>query len=225
MDGFEKKLWGSGFSLIAGVDEAGRGALAGPVVAAAVILPKGARNFGLKDSKKLSPARREALFEEIKKAAVSIGIGIVEAEEIDRVNILRATLKAMDMAVSLLKPPPDYILVDGNQTIKSDIPQEAIVKGDDRSISIAAASIMAKVTRDRIMTSLHERYPGYNFHIHKGYGTKGHRDAIKRCGLSPVHRKSFTSGHNDCEQLHMFQSWSFLGFFQMVFKSIVETGL
>lgn len=191
MDSFEKNLWGAGFRHIAGADEVGRGALAGPVVAAAVILPKGTENFGLRDSKKLTPAKRESLFEEIGKRAVSIGIGVVEPEEIDRINILRATLKAMEMALSSLIPPPDYILIDGNQPVKSHIPQETIVKGDDRSISIAAASIIAKVTRDRMMTSLHEIYPLYNFPNHKGYGTEEHRDAIDKYGQSLIHRKSF----------------------------------
>lgn len=205
MDSFEKKLWSAGFSHIAGVDEAGRGALAGPVVAAAVVLPKGAENFGLRDSKKLTPARRESLFEEIKQRAVSIGIGVVGPTEIDRVNILKATLKAMDMALSFLSPPPDYILIDGNQTIKSStLPQEAIVKGDDKSFSIAAASIIAKVTRDRLMTSLHEDYPLYNFPSHKGYGTEEHVSAINKYGPSSLHRKSFvlkTRGRE--EQLSM----------------------
>jgi len=191
MDSFEKNLWGAGFTHIAGADEVGRGALAGPVVAAAVILPKGTENFGLRDSKKLTPQRREFLFEEIEKRAVSIGIGVVEPEEIDRINILKATLKAMEIALSSLIPPPDYILIDGNQPVKSNTPQETIVKGDDRSLSIAAASIIAKVTRDRMMTSLHEIYPLYNFSIHKGYGTEEHRDAIDKYGPSPIHRKTF----------------------------------
>ncbi len=203
MDSFEKRLWSSGFSRVAGVDEVGRGALAGPVVAAAVIFPAGVENFGLRDSKKLTPAKREFLFEEIKNKAVSIGIGVVEPEEIDRINILRATLKAMDMAISFLTPKPDYILVDGNQLIKSDIPQEAIVKGDDRSLSIAAASIIAKVTRDRLMTTLHEAYPEYNFPSHKGYGTEEHRAAINRCGPSLIHRKSFVLKPKE-EQFSMF---------------------
>lgn len=204
MDSFEKKLWSAGISLIAGVDEVGRGALAGPVVAAAVILPRRTENFGLRDSKKLTPARREALFGEIEQRAVSIGIGVVEAEEIDRINILRATLKAMDMALSLLTPPPDYILVDGNQPVKSDILQETIVKGDDRSMSIAAASIIAKVTRDRLMVLFHGNYPQYNFSGHKGYGTEEHRDAIKKYGSSPIHRKSFVLKPKSHKQFSIF---------------------
>ncbi len=204
MDSFEKKLWSAGISLVAGVDEAGRGSLAGPVVAAAVIFPKGTENFGLRDSKKLTPARREALFGEIEQRAVSVAIGVVEPEEIDRINILRATLKAMGMALSLLNPSPDYILVDGNQPVKSDIPQETIVKGDDRSMSIAAASIIAKVTRDRLMTMLHENYPQYNFPGHKGYGTEEHRDAIKKYGSSPIHRKSFVLKPKSHKQFSIF---------------------
>lgn len=204
MDSFEKKLWSIGISLIAGVDEAGRGALAGPVVAAAVILPKGIENFGLRDSKKLTPARRETLFLEIEKRAVSVGIGVIEPEEIDRINILRATLKAMETALSLLNPSPGYILIDGNQPVKSRIPQETIVKGDDRSISIAAASIIAKVTRDRLMTMLHETYPQYDFPGHKGYGTEEHRDAIKKYGPSPIHRKSFVLKPKSHKQLSIF---------------------
>lgn len=208
MDSFEKKLWGSGFSRIAGVDEVGRGALAGPVVAAAVILPRGTENFGLRDSKKLTAQRRELLFEEISKRAVSIGIGVVGPDEIDRINILRATLKAMDTALSLLNPQPDYIIVDGNQPVKSDIPEETIVKGDDRSISIAAASIIAKVTRDRLMSSLHDKYPDYNFLSNKGYGTEEHRAAINKCGTSPIHRKSFALKPKEQEQLSIFRPFS-----------------
>lgn len=200
MDSFEKRLWNSGFNRVAGIDEAGRGALAGPVVAAAVIFPVGIINFGLRDSKKLTPGKRGALFEEITKTAISIGIGVVGPEEIDRINILKASLKAMEMAVSYLTPQPDYLLTDGNQLIKSAIPQEAIIKGDDRSVSIAAASIMAKVTRDRLMTSLHKDHPGYNFPSHKGYGTEEHRTAIEKFGLSQIHRRSFILKANKREQ-------------------------
>jgi len=205
MDSFEKKLWGAGFSLIAGVDEAGRGALAGPVVAAAVIFPSRTENFGLRDSKKLTAARRETLFKEIEQKAVSIGIGVVGPEEIDRINILRATLKAMEAALSFLNPRPDYVIIDGNQSVKCDLPQETIVKGDDRSFSIAAASIIAKVTRDRVMASLHDKFPLYNFPGHKGYGTEEHRDAIIKYGMSSVHRKSFVLKTRQDEQLSIFQ--------------------
>lgn len=205
MDSFEKKLWGAGFSLIAGVDEAGRGALAGPVVAAAVIFPSRTENFGLRDSKKLTAARRETLFKEIEQKAVSIGIGVVGPEEIDRINILRATLKAMEAALSFLNPRPGYVIIDGNQSVKCEVPQETIVKGDDRSFSIAAASIIAKVTRDRVMTSLHDKFPLYNFPGHKGYGTEEHRDAIIKYGMSSVHRKSFVLRAMEGKQLSIFQ--------------------
>ncbi len=205
MDSFEKKLWGAGFSLIAGVDEAGRGALAGPVIAAAVIFPLGTENFGLRDSKKLTAGRRETLFKEIEQKAVSIGIGVVGPEEIDRINILRATLKAMEAALSFLNPRPDYVIIDGNQFVKCGLPQETIVKGDDRSLSIAAASIIAKVTRDRVMASLHDKFPVYNFPGHKGYGTEEHRDAIIKYGMSPVHRKSFILKTREGKQLSIFQ--------------------
>lgn len=205
MNSFEKKLWNEGFDLVAGIDEAGRGALAGPVVAAAVIFPPGSENFGLRDSKKLTAARRDALFIEIEQKAVSIGIGVVGNEDIDRINILRATLKAMEAAISFLSLKPDYLIIDGNQSVKSEIPHETIVKGDDRSFSIAAASIIAKVTRDRLMTSLHDKYPHYNFPGHKGYGTEEHRDAIKRYGMSSVHRKSFVLKAREGEQFSIFQ--------------------
>lgn len=204
MDSFEKILWGEGKRLIAGVDEVGRGALAGPVIAAAVIFAPGTANFGLKDSKKLTAARREILFEEIQNKAVSIGIGVIGPEEIDRINILRATLKAMETAISLLKPQPDYILIDGNQPVDSRIPQKTIVKGDDKSLSIAAASIIAKVTRDRLMTSLHDGFPDYNFPGHKGYGTEEHREAIRRSGMSSIHRKSFVLKQRKGEQMEIF---------------------
>ncbi|MBI4745058.1 MAG: ribonuclease HII [Deltaproteobacteria bacterium] len=205
MDSFEKKLWSAGFNLIAGVDEAGRGALAGPVVAAAVIFPYGTENFGLKDSKKLTAARRESLFKEIEQKAVSIGIGVVGPEEIDRINILRATLKAMEAALSFLSHRPDYVIIDGNQSVNSDIPHETIVKGDDRSFSIAAASIIAKVARDRMMASLHDKFPDYNFSSHKGYGTEEHRGAIYKYGMSSVHRKSFILKTREGKQLSMFK--------------------
>ena len=205
MDSFEKKLWGAGFSLIAGVDEAGRGALAGPVGAAAVIFPSRTENFGLRDSKKLTAARRETLFKEIEQKVVSIGICVVGPEEIDRINILRATLKAMEAALSFLNPRPDYVIIDGNQSVKCDLPQETIVKGDDRSFSIAAASIIAKVTRDRVMASLHDKFPNYNFPGHKGYGTEEHRNAIIKYGMSSVHRKSFVLKTRQDEQLSIFQ--------------------
>lgn len=180
-----------GFKFIAGVDEAGRGPLAGPVVAAAVILPNGHLIDRLNDSKKLSPALREDLFESINAEAVSVGIGMSEPKEVDDINILQATLKAMRKAVMGLDPKPDFLLVDGINTVPIDILQETIKKGDSLSMSIAAASVIAKVTRDRIMLDMHEKYPEYNFISNKGYGTKDHIEALKQHGPSPIHRLTF----------------------------------
>lgn len=177
--------------LPAGVDEAGRGPLAGPVVAAAVILPENCSIAGLNDSKKISDRRRRILLEEIKLSAVSYAVGIVEPEEIDRINILRAALLAMEKAVNSLDSKPDFLLIDGNQRTSLLIPQETIVKGDSISCSIAAASIVAKVTRDRIMERYHETYPVYNFKKHKGYPTKDHLQSIREHGPCPIHRRSF----------------------------------
>jgi ribonuclease HII len=175
----------------AGVDEAGRGPLAGPVVAAAVILPEECEINGLNDSKKLSPQKREILFDQIKRLAVSIGVGIVEPEEIDRINILRATLLAMEIAVKDLKPQPDSLLIDGNIPTSLLIPQETVVNGDSICYSIAAASIIAKVTRDSIMDDYHNIHPEYNFKKHKGYPTKEHLEALRKFGPCPIHRKTF----------------------------------
>ncbi len=180
-----------GHRIIAGIDEAGRGPLAGPVVSAAVILPPGAVLPGIDDSKKLTPARRSRLYGRLYDAAVAIGIGIVDVDEIDRVNILQATLRAMAMAVANLAPRPDCLLIDGIFTIAADLPQEAIKKGDARSISIAAASIVAKVTRDRIMGEVDALYPEFGFARHKGYPTQPHRAAIARHGCCPLHRRTF----------------------------------
>ncbi|MFO7716681.1 ribonuclease HII [Desulfosarcina sp.] len=188
---FEKKARAVGCRLIAGVDEAGRGPLAGPVVSAAVILPDGVDLPGIDDSKKLTPARRTRLYDRLYAAACAIGIGVVDAAEIDRVNILQATLCSMAIAVSNLRPGPDHLLVDGIFTIASDLPQLAIKKGDSLSISIAAASIVAKVTRDRIMTQADALYPEFGFRLHKGYPTRSHRDAIVDYGCSPIHRRTF----------------------------------
>ena len=187
---YERKIWGIG-KLPAGVDEAGRGPLAGPVVAAAVILPKECEIPGLNDSKKLSHQKREFLFEQIKTLAVSIGVGIVEPEEIDRLNILRAALLAMEIAVKNLNPKPDSLLIDGNTRTSLLVPQETIIKGDSICYSIAAASIIAKVTRDSIMDNYHDTYPQYNFRRHKGYPTKEHLEAIRIYGPCPIHRKTF----------------------------------
>jgi ribonuclease HII len=188
---FEQLAIRSGFHLVAGVDEAGRGPLAGPVVAAAVILPEGLLIKGVNDSKKLSPDTREHLFDVIMASAVSVGVGMGSPELIDRINILQATRHAMLQAVSQLAPQPGYILIDGISTIDSQIPQKTIKKGDSLSLSIAAASIIAKVTRDRLMRELDVLYPGYGFSGHKGYGSASHMEAIRRLGPSPVHRLSF----------------------------------
>lgn len=187
---YENEIWAKG-KIPAGVDEAGRGPLAGPVVAAAVVLPDECEIVGLDDSKKLSHSRRETLCEEIKVVALSFAIGIVEPEEIDRINILRAALLAMEISVKKLTTKPDYLLIDGNQRTSLMLMQETIVKGDSKSCSIAAASIIAKVARDKIMEEYHSTYPEYNFKGHKGYPTKEHYEAIKAHGPCPIHRKTF----------------------------------
>ena len=180
--------------LICGVDEAGRGPFAGPVVAGAVILslddPEREILY-LNDSKKLSEKKREALYDEIMEKAVSVGVGIVEREVIDEINILQATFLAMQKAIAALDPQPDYILADAVTIPKILIPQEGIVKGDAKSVSIAAGSIIAKVTRDRIMYEYDKLYPEYGFASHKGYGTKAHIEAIKEYGMLNIHRRSF----------------------------------
>lgn len=189
---FEKEYNEKGFELIGGIDEAGRGPLAGPVVAACVILPKGCVIEGVNDSKKLSEKKREALYEEITKKAVAWGVGIMDNNVIDEINILEATRKAMTHAVEELEVKPDYIFVDAEKRVDTKgIPYLPIVKGDALSISIAAASIIAKVTRDRMMKEYDKLFPCYGFEKHKGYGTKAHTDAIKENGLSIIHRKSF----------------------------------
>jgi len=188
---FEKKAFEKGFREIAGIDEAGRGPLAGPVVSAAVILPFSFPVSGVIDSKKLTPKKREELYEKIYDHAVSIGIGIVDPIEIDRINILRAALLSMAISAKNLNPQPDWLLIDGTFQIPLDLPQETIPKGDGLSISIAAASIVAKVTRDRLMIRYHEDYPQFGFSKHKGYPTKTHKEAIKKYGCSPIHRRSF----------------------------------
>lgn len=179
-----------GVRSVAGIDEAGRGPLAGPVVAAAVILGERVPE-GIDDSKKLSPARRERLHDEIRATALTVGVGIVDAGEIDRLNILQATLLAMRRAVDSLSIPADHLLVDGNHPIPGFSSQTTVVGGDARFLPIAAASIIAKVTRDRIMDELHRLYPAYGFDRHRGYGTRHHLDAIARHGVSPVHRTTF----------------------------------
>ncbi len=188
---FEKKSIDNGFSRIAGIDEAGRGPLAGPVVSAAVILPIHLHIPGISDSKKLTPKKRAYLYDMIYDRAVSIGIGIVDPPEIDRINILQAALLSMAMASENLNPQPDCLLIDGIFRISSTLPQEPIPKGDARSISIAAGSIIAKVTRDRLMERYHQDYPQFGFSKHKGYPTKAHKAAIREFGCSPIHRQTF----------------------------------
>jgi len=191
MDYFEKMYYGRGYQKIAGVDEVGRGPLAGPVVAAAVVLPKDGISPQLFDSKQISSKKREELYFSILKEALGVGVGVVGQEEIDRINIFQATLKAMALAIGNLSPTPDFILIDGLQGIILPIPQKPIRKGDQLSNSIAAASIIAKVTRDRMMEEYHRQYPQYDFAKHKGYGTKQHRRAIEEFGVCELHRKSF----------------------------------
>ena len=188
---FEKEAVGKGCKNIAGIDEAGRGPLAGPVVSAAVILPDGVDLPGIDDSKKLTPAKRNRLYDRLYSVASAIGIGVVDSAEIDRINILQATLRSMAMAVANLQPRPDHLLIDGIFTIASALSQQAIKKGDSLSISIAAASIVAKVTRDRIMTQVDTLFPEFGFCRHKGYPTQRHRAAIMRHGCSPIHRRTF----------------------------------
>jgi ribonuclease HII len=191
MDYFEKLYFGRGYRCIAGVDEVGRGCLAGPVVAAAVVLPRDGIEERLYDSKKIPPKKREYLYEVLISKAFGIGIGVIPQEEVDHLNILRATLKAMSVAVKNLPMAPDFILIDGLQGLVLPVPQKPIPKGDQLSISIAAASIVAKVTRDRLMLDYHQKYPQYNFAKHKGYGTEDHLKAIEKFGICDLHRKTF----------------------------------
>jgi len=188
---FENQARQSGLKRIAGVDEAGRGPLAGPVVSAAVILPFSFPVSGVTDSKKLTSKKRQALYHQIYEHADAIGIGIVDPFEIDRTNILKASLLSMVMAVNNLSPVPEHVLIDGIFGISLSLSQEAIPKGDALSISIAAASIIAKVTRDSLMERYHEDYPDFGFSVHKGYPTAFHKEAIRRYGCSPIHRRSF----------------------------------
>ncbi len=189
---YERELWQSGHSRIAGIDEAGRGPLAGPVVAAAVIFePEIPLIRGINDSKKLTAARREALYGQIVASALAVGVGVATREEIDRINILMASSLAMQRAVGMLIPPADFLLVDGRSLPACSEPARPLIHGDSLSMSIAAASIIAKVTRDRIMEGLHNVWPEYGFAGHKGYPTREHIEAIRRHGLSPVHRRSF----------------------------------
>lgn len=188
---FERKYWSEGIEIIAGVDEAGRGPLAGPVVAAAVIFPKEVYLEGVDDSKKLSPHRREQLFPLIHERAVGVGIGVVSHEEIDRINIYQASILAMRKALDQLSIVPSLVLADGNSFRHEALRFENIIKGDARSFTIAAASIIAKVTRDGLMREYDKLFPGYGFAKHKGYGTRAHVEAIRQNGLCEIHRRSF----------------------------------
>lgn len=188
---FEKQALRNGYRTIAGIDEAGRGPLAGPVVAAAVILPHGLELPGVNDSKKLSATTRERLFDIIMAQAASVAVGRADHAVVDSINILQATRQAMLEAVDNLQPQPDLLLIDGISTIASPLPQRTIKKGDSLSLSIAAASIIAKVTRDRLMVEYDRFYPGYGFAGHKGYGSAAHLEAIRRLGPSPIHRRTF----------------------------------
>ena len=189
---FEKAAVNSGFSCICGVDEAGRGPRAGPVCAAAVILPEGAVIEGLDDSKKLTEKKRERLYDIIKQTAVAYSVAYGTLEEIETVNILEATYLAMNRAIEGLNVKPDFALIDGNRVPRGiKIPCETIVKGDSKSMSVAAASVLAKVTRDRLMLEYDKKYPEYNFKKHKGYGTKEHTELIKQYGPCEIHRLSF----------------------------------
>lgn len=187
---FERRAKALGYHFVAGIDEAGRGPLAGPVVAAAVILPECFDLPGLNDSKQVPPKLRERLFVGIRRQA-AVGVGIVSASEIDELNILQATLKAMCLAVRRLRQTADYLLIDGITPVPLLLPQQTVKQGDARSSSIAAASIMAKVVRDRMMVAYDRLYPEYGFAGHKGYGSAGHLEAIARLGPSPLHRRTF----------------------------------
>ncbi len=187
----ENSLYSNGFSCICGVDEAGRGPLAGPVCAAAVILPANCHIEGLNDSKKLSDKRRRELFPVIKEQAVAYGIAFAAPEEIDNLNILQATFLAMERAIAQLSVKPDLALIDGNREKDFGLPVRTVIGGDGKSANIAAASVLAKVTRDDYMLQMAQEYPGYGFQIHKGYGTKAHYQALDALGACPIHRASF----------------------------------
>lgn len=187
----ENSVYGEGYEIICGVDEAGRGPLAGPVCAAAVILPMGLEIPGLTDSKKLTDKKRRELFPIIKEQALAYGIGLASHEEIDEINILQATYLAMERALAQLNMKPDIALIDGNRAKDFGLPVRTVVKGDSLSANIAAASVLAKVTRDDLMLELAQSYPQYGFEVHKGYGTKAHYEALREYGASNIHRKTF----------------------------------
>ena len=188
---YEREAFDAGIKLVCGVDEAGRGPLAGPVCAAAVILPPGLEIPGLNDSKKLTDKKRRELYDIMIEQAVSYGIAFASEQEIDEINILQATFLAMERAMQKLSPQPELALIDGNRTKDFGLPVRTIVKGDSLSASIAAASILAKVTRDRLMEEYDAQYPQYGFAVHKGYGTKRHYEALREFGPSPIRRKTF----------------------------------
>ena len=187
----EDSFYTQGYKVICGVDEAGRGPLAGPVCAAAVILPEHLEIPGLTDSKKLTDKKRRALFPVIQEQAIAFGIGFASEQEIDEVNILQATFLAMRRAMEQLKVRPDLALIDGNRETDFGLPVHTVIKGDSLSLNIAAASVLAKVSRDDVMLRLAETYPAYGFDIHKGYGTRAHYEALEKFGPCPIHRKSF----------------------------------
>ena len=188
---YEREAFDAGIKLVCGVDEAGRGPLAGPVCAAAVILPPGLEIPGLNDSKKLTDKKRRERYDIMIEQAVSYGIAFASEQEIDEINILQATFLAMERAMQKLSPQPELALIDGNRTKDFGLPVRTIVKGDSLSASIAAASILAKVTRDRLMEEYDAQYPQYGFAVHKGYGTKRHYETLREFGPSPIHRKTF----------------------------------
>ncbi len=207
MNTFEKLAHAEGYRCIAGVDEAGRGPLAGPVVAAAVIFPPAYSNSEINDSKKLTARKRDELYKVISQQdAIAVGVGVAEAAIIDRINILRASLQAMREAILDLSVAPDFILIDGLHTLAVDTPQKALVKGDALSVSIAAASIIAKVSRDRIMEMYHRQFPQYNFLKNKGYGTAEHRKILQEIGMCKIHRRSFHLKNRDIHQTAL--DWS-----------------
>lgn len=199
---FERLARRQGYGVVAGIDEAGRGPLAGPVVAAAVILPPGLDIPGVTDSKQLQSRRRDELLLQIREHALSIGVGLADAATVDQHNILQATLMAMGEAVANLAIPPEFLLIDGITPIPLPIPQRTIKKGDSLSLSVAAASIVAKVTRDRLMEEYDQRYPGYGFALHKGYGSAAHMAAVARLGPSPIHRITFRGVREHLRESH-----------------------
>ena len=195
---YEKELYQAGYQTIAGIDEVGRGPLAGPVVAAAVILPPGCKINGLNDSKKIPKKKHQDIYQAVMDKALAVGIGLMNSEIIDQVNIYEATKLAMKEALSKLRLKSDYLLIDAMK-LDVDIPQESIIKGDANSLSIAAARIVAKVTRDKLMTDYDKEFPGYDFAQNAGYGTKSHLQGLERHGVTPIHRKTFEPVKSMCE--------------------------